>query len=329
MELHTLGVNGGYTQKDVTEVAKVFTGWTVAPPRDGGEFLYMDRRHEPGDKHVLGKTIHENGQQEGFEVLHMLATSPATAHFVSRKLAVRFVSDNPSPVLVDAMAKSYLTSHGDIREVMQTMLHSPEFWSRESYRAKIKTPLEYVVSSIRATQTDATHPQSLISALNQMGMPLYGMQPPTGYSNMATAWVNSAALLTRMNFGLALTSNKLPGLHCDLPAITGATGAAANANPTLDEAQLERVLLNGVVAEKTHQTVLAEMEKLPEQEQAAQNFAKKAQADNEADPLNSGEAARKNGNRAKAVNLNVSVVGSSESSIAAGLLLGSPDFQRK
>ena len=162
-----------------------------------------------------------------------------------------------------------------------------------------------------------------------MGMPLYGMQPPTGYSDMADAWVNSAALLTRMNFGLALTSNKLPGLRCELPQITGATGAAVNANPTLDEAQLERVLLNGVVGEKTHQTVLAEMKKLPEQEQAAQDFADKAKANTEADPLNTNLAVRKNPGKARAVNLNVSLVGSSESSIAAGLLLGSPDFQRK
>jgi uncharacterized protein (DUF1800 family) len=330
MELHTLGVNGGYTQQDVTEVAKVFTGWTVAPPREGGEFVYMDRRHEPGDKHVLGKTIHDDGQQEGFEVLHILATSPATAHFISRKLAVRFVSDNPSQELVNAMAKTFLSSHGDICKVMDTMLQSKEFWSRGTYRAKVKTPLEYVVSSVRATQTDATHPQALISTLNQMDMPLYGMQPPTGYSDVAAAWVNSAALLTRMNFGLALTSNKLPGLRCDLPELTGATSAATVANPLLDEAQLERSMLNGIVAPKTHETVIAEMQKLPEQEQAAQNFAANVRAESEADPLNQGMQVRKNGaGRARQVNLNVSLVGSSEASIAAGLLLGSPDFQRK
>lgn len=323
MELHTLGVNGGYTQQDVTEVAKVFTGWTIALPREGGSFQYMDRRHEPGDKHVLGKTIRENGQQEGFEVLHMLAGSPATAHFLSRKLAVRFVSDNPPPALVDAMAQAYLKSHGDIREVMKTMLQSPEFWSRDAYRAKVKTPLEYVVSSVRATQTDATHPQSLIASLNQMGMPLYGMQPPTGYSDMADVWVNSAALLTRMNFGLALASNKLPGLHCDVNAIaTGGSPDSRVEDPKVEEAKLEDVLLNGSVSPKTHDTVLTEMEKLPQQEQAQD-------APTDADPLLGGMAARKNGAGARNVNLNVSLSGVSESAVAAGLLLGSPDFQRK
>jgi len=329
MELHTLGVNGGYTQKDVTEVAKVFTGWTVEQPQAGGDFAYIDRRHEPGDKHLLGKTIHESGQQEGFEVLHILATSPATAHFISRKLAIRFVSDDPPKTLVDRMTKSYLSHHGDIREVLRTMFKSPEFWSRESYRAKVKTPLEYVVSSVRATDADATHPQALVSALNQMGMPLYGQQPPTGYAEVADTWVSSSALLMRMNFALALTADKLPGIHCDLPELTGATALAASASPGEDEARLEQVLLHRVVGEKTHATVLAEMQKLPEQEQNAAQFAEKAKAETQADPLGGGMLVRKNKPAAKQVNLNVSVVGASESSVAAGLLLGSPDFQRR
>jgi uncharacterized protein (DUF1800 family) len=332
MELHTLGVNGGYTQHDVTEVAKVFTGWGVNPPKDGGDFNYFDRRHEPGDKRVLGKAIRDNGQQEGFEVLHMLATSPATAHFISRKLAIRFVSDTPPPSLVDTMAKSYLSHHGDIREVLRTMFRSPEFWSRESYRAKVKTPLEYVVSSVRATDAEAIHPQGLIASLNQMGMPLYGMQPPTGYPATADAWVSSSALLMRMNFALALTANKLPGIHCDLPALTGETDATASAtaaSDVTDEAKLEQVLLHGVVAPKTHDTVLNEMQKLPEQEQAATAFADKAKADAQADPLGGGMLMKKNKPAAKAVNLNVAVIGATETSVAAGLLLGSPDFQRR
>jgi len=331
MELHTLGVNGGYTQKDVTEVAKVFTGWGVFPPKDGGDFSYYERRHEPGDKHVLGKTVQDNGQQEGFEVLHMLATSPATAHFISRKLAIRFVSDDPSPALVDRMAKSYLSHHGDIREVLLTMFKSPEFWSRANYRAKVKTPLEYVVSSVRATDAEAIHPQGLIAALNQMGMPLYGMQPPTGYSESTDAWVSSSELLMRMNFALALTANKLPGIHCDLPALIGtdAAGPANTETDRTDEARLERVLLHGGVAERTHETVLTEMQKLPEQEQAAAQFAAQAKADAQADPLGGGMLIRKNKPAAKAVNLNVAVVGATETSVAAGLLLGSPDFQRR
>jgi len=159
-----------------------------------------------------------------------------------------------------------------------------------------------------------------------MGMPLYGMQTPNGYSDMADGWVNSAALLTRMNFGLALAANKLPGLDCDLPAITGATGAATAADPAQDEARLEQLLLNGTVSDKTHQTVLSEMQKLPQQQAAAQNFVEKTAAD----PLDASlNVKKKERPQARQVNLNVSLVGASEANIAAGLLLGSPDFQRK
>ncbi len=151
MELHTLGVNGGYTQKDVTEVAKVFTGWTIDQPFRGGTFQFDERRHEPGSKTVLGQTIKENGMNEGLEVLHMLATSPATANFISTKLAVRFVSDDPPPALVDRMAQSFLASDGDIKTVLRTMFESPEFWAPAAQRAKVKTPLEFVVSAVRAS----------------------------------------------------------------------------------------------------------------------------------------------------------------------------------
>jgi hypothetical protein len=165
MELHTLGVNGGYTQQDVIEVAKCFTGWTIERPyaggggrngrygmQDGGqpgEFVYMPERHEPGNKTVLGHTIRDGGMNEGLEVLHILATSPATAHFVSQKLAVRFVSDTPPPALVDRMAATFLKTGGDMRAVLTTMFHSPEFWSPEVYRAKVKTPIEFLASALR------------------------------------------------------------------------------------------------------------------------------------------------------------------------------------
>ncbi|MGH9567242.1 MAG: DUF1800 domain-containing protein, partial [Candidatus Angelobacter sp.] len=180
MELHTLGVNGGYTQKDVTEVARVFTGWTLKDPRDGGEFFFDERKHEPGDKTVLGHRIKSHGEQEGLEVLHMLAHSPATAHFICTKLAVRFVSDNPSDALVNEMAQTFLKKDGDIREVMKAMLSSPEFWAADDYRAKIKTPLDFVASAARATGAEITNAAPLARQLQNMGMPLYGAQPPTG-----------------------------------------------------------------------------------------------------------------------------------------------------
>ena len=141
MELHTLSVNGGYSQKDVTEVAKVFTGWTLDQPRKGGDFRFEPRMHEPGDKIVLGHRIKQNGEREGFEVLHLLAHNPKTAHFISQKLAMRFVADDPPPALVDRMTQTFLKKNGDIREVMRTMFQSPEFWSPDAYRAKVKTPL--------------------------------------------------------------------------------------------------------------------------------------------------------------------------------------------
>jgi uncharacterized protein (DUF1800 family) len=147
MELHTLGVDGGYTQHDVIEVAKCFTGWAVSGPQDGWKFTFDPKRHEPGDKNVLGHVIHENGQQEGMEVLDILAHSPATAHFISTKLARRFVADNPPPALVDRMAQTFLSTDGDIREVLRTMFRSKEFWSTDVYRAKVKAPLEFVVSA--------------------------------------------------------------------------------------------------------------------------------------------------------------------------------------
>jgi uncharacterized protein (DUF1800 family) len=188
MELHTLGVNGGYTQKDVTEVAKVFTGWTINQPARGGEFQFDERRHEPGTKTVLGTTIKENGMNEGLEVLHMLATSPATAKFISTKLAVRFVSDDPPPALVDRMAQSFLSSDGDIKTVLRTMFESPEFWAPATERAKVKTPEEFVISAVRASGATVNSSLALVQALDKLGMPLYGMQTPNGYSWMSEAW---------------------------------------------------------------------------------------------------------------------------------------------
>ncbi len=256
MELHTLGVNGGYTQQDVTEVARVFTGWTLQDPREGGGFVFKPRLHEPGTKTVLGHKIKDNGEKEGLQVLDILAHSPATAKFISTKLAERFVSDNPPPSLVAAMSKTFLTTDGDLREVMRTMFRSPEFWAPEAYKAKVKTPLEFVASSIRASQADVTDPVPLIFALNRIGMPLYGMQPPTGYSSKADAWVNSAALLARMNFALGLVNNQIYGTSFDMAKLTGSLPTAApGSDPYQVQLALEQVLLDGNVSAQTHKTI--------------------------------------------------------------------------
>jgi uncharacterized protein (DUF1800 family) len=249
MELHTLGVDGGYTQKDVTELAKVLTGWSIEQPQLGGGFRFNERAHEPGDKYVLGRKISEHGEKEGEEMLDVLAHHPSTARFISRKLAMRFVADNPPPSLVDRMAETFLKKDGDIREVLRTLFTSPEFWASETYRAKMKTPFEFVASAARASGADIQNALPLVGTLNRMGMPLYAMQPPTGYSMKAEAWVNSSALLNRMNFALQLASGKLPGASVDPQGlIPGPAPADSQAALTA----LEKSILAGDISAQTH-----------------------------------------------------------------------------
>ena len=292
LELHTLSVNGGYSQRDVTEVAKVFTGWTIGRPFEGMSFRYDPRMHEPGPKFVLGHRIKPKGEDEGREILHMLATSPQTAHFISVKLAQRFVSDDPSAALVDRMAKTFQKKKGDIREVLSTLFHSPEFWSDGTYRAKVKTPLEFVASAVRATGASVDDAWPLVRQLNNMGMPLYGAQPPTGYSMKADTWVSSSALLNRMNFALALTSGKVRGVRVDSVQLAGGTSPPPDATATLST--MEDKILASDVSKETHDSIVAQLAA------PAKNADKKDKA---AKP--------------------------SDASTMAGLLLGSPEFQRR
>jgi uncharacterized protein (DUF1800 family) len=215
MELHTLGVDGGYTQDDVTQMARIFTGWTIQPLDQGWGFMFDPKKHDPGAKMVLGKSVPENGVNEGMQMLDMLSKNPATAKFISTKLARRFVADDPPPTLVKQMAKTFLDSDGDIKEVLRTMFRSKEFWSVAVYRKKVKTPLEFVTSAIRATGTQVQNPMPIVQALNKMGMPLYQMQPPTGYSTKAEAWMNSDALLERLNFSVSLAGGSMGGINFD------------------------------------------------------------------------------------------------------------------
>jgi len=288
MELHTLGVNGGYTQQDVTEVARVFTGWTLKQPNLGGGFTFEERTHEPGDKTVLGHRIKPKGEKEGFEVLHILAHHPSTAKFVCTKLAVRFVADDPPQALVDRMAQTFLKKDGNIREVLKTMLDSPEFWAPDAYRAKVKTPLEFVVSAVRASGAEVTDAMPIAHQLQNMGMPLYAAQPPTGYSMKADAWVNSSALLGRMNFALALTSGKVKGVQVDSEKLPGPN------DPEQTLTALENALLSGDVSKQTNDVIAARLQ-------------------------DSKISRRKLDDPARPPNIN----------LIAGLLLGSPEFQRR
>ncbi len=352
MELHTLGVQcevsadrpvsdlpkscgQGYTQKDVTEVAQVLTGWTIDRPYRGGEYNFEQRRHEPGSKTVLGTTISEDGEREGLQVLHMLATSPATAQFISNKLAIRFVSDTPPQALVDRMAQSFVASKGDIKTVLRTMFNAPEFWAPEVYRAKVKTPLEFVTSAVRASNADVVNAIPLVQALDKLGMPLYGMQTPNGYSWMAEPWVSTSALVSRMNFALVLSGNRLPGTRTDWPQyLAGSPGNSllkpASFNPSepdeltmLKEKKLEALLLGQPVSDRTRETVLQQFQDATAQQQAEKNFPIKA-TDPEmmAGALPGGSMAYLE-DRPKAVPVD------QQAATMAGLLLGSPEFQRR
>jgi uncharacterized protein (DUF1800 family) len=291
MELHTLGVDGGYTQKDVTEVARCFTGWTMDKPRQYADFKFDERLHDPDPKYVLGKKIHVGGMKDGEQVIELLVRHPSTAKFISTKLARRFVSDNPPPSLVNRMAETFKSGDGDIRAVLKTMIWSPEFWSRDAYRAKIKTPFELVVSAARATGSDVDTPLPLVQWIGRIGEPLYQCQPPTGYADKAEAWVNTGALLNRLNYSLALAGNKMRGTRTDVTSLLG-MDSSADAKVALDRAV--QVFLGGHAAPTTVETLQKQLEN-PQVLQAKLD-----------DPQ-------------KQVDLGV----------VAGLVLGAPEFQRR
>src|SRR6185503_4083253 len=257
MELHTLGVEGGYSQKDVQEVARCLTGWTLDRPRQGTQFMFREFMHDNGEKTVLGHKIPAGGGiKDGEMVIDILAHHPSTAKFISTKLVRRFVSDTPPPALVDRVAQVYLKSDGDIREMLRTIFTSPEFYSKEAYRAKIKSPFELAVSAIRAVGGEMNNPLMVTQFISKMGQPLYRYQPPTGYPDKAEQWVNTGALLERLNFGLALSANKLRGTTVDLKRIAPET-AGKNTTQTLDQAIA--LLLNKDVSPQTRAVLEKQM----------------------------------------------------------------------
>ena len=206
MELHTLGVDGGYTQQDVVELARILTGWTIDLPRQGGSFIFRPAMHDTGTKTLLGTTFGSAGELEGERALDLLAAHPSTARHIAFKLAQRFVADEPPQALVDRATKTFRDTKGNLREVTRTILTSPEFLGTEFRRAKVKTPLEFVASAVRATGATLVNAQPLVTALQNLGMPLYGSQPPTGYDTTAVSWVNTGALVARLNFAVDIVS---------------------------------------------------------------------------------------------------------------------------
>jgi uncharacterized protein (DUF1800 family) len=255
MELHTLGVDGGYTQRDVQEVARAFTGWTIANPRQGGGFQFSPRMHDQGEKIVLGQRIPAGGGRgDGDRVLDILASHPSTARFIATKLARRFISDDPPAALVGRAAARFTATGGNIREVLRVIVTSAEFSAPASQRVKVKTPFEFVVSAIRATGTDVSNALPVVQAMRGLGMPLYGSQPPTGYPDRADAWVNTGALLGRMNFAVALTSGSLDGRRGRVAAARAPVPTtAANLDATRDS--IVKDVLGGQLTSSTRATV--------------------------------------------------------------------------
>ena len=329
MELHTVGVNGGYTQHDVTELAKVFTGWTVGK-RYGEEVpsqaQYDPTRHEPGDKMLMGNKIKDNGQKEGIEALRLLAASPQCARFISTKLAVRFVSDDPPPAMVDRMTQTFLKTRGNIPQVLLAMVNSPEFFTAPTYRVKLKTPLDFVVSAVRATAAQVDSTAGMAAAIGQLGMPLYGMQTPNGYSMKAEAWNSTTQLVSRMNFAMALATNRVAGLHADPDALlhsdtaSGSSAATAALSPLEKTQALEAVLLHDPVSDRTQQLILAQVS--TDRRQQTSELRQVTAIRNNGDPLQ----IRPADPAAKPLDPTAS---DPQATLATGLILGSPEFQRR
>jgi uncharacterized protein (DUF1800 family) len=291
MELHTIGVDAGYTQQDVIQMAECLTGWTIHEPRRDPQFFFDEKVHAEGKKIVMGRTFNYGGEKDGEEALKMLASRPATAKFISTELARHFVSDNPPPALVERMAKSFESSNGDIRTVLKTMIYSPEFWSKDAYRAKVKTPFELVASTARALNAEVTITLPLTQWIGRMGEPLYLCQPPTGYLDTSETWVNTGALLSRLNFSLAFAGDKMGGATVDLKSMLG---DEASKDPNAALARSVQEFLDGQVAPSTQDTLQARL-KDPQILQASLD-----------DPV-------------KEVN----------EGLIVGLVLGTPEFQRR
>lgn len=291
MELHTVGVDAGYTQQDVIEMAKCLTGWTISEPRRDPQFVFKPEFHTDGKKIVMGRTIDYGGERDGEEALKMLANDPRTAKFISTEIARHFVSDNPPAGLVNRMAANYLETTGDIRSVLRTMIYSPEFWSKAAYRAKVKTPFELVASTARALNADVTISLPMAQWVGRMGEPLFQCQPPTGYSDKASTWVNTGALLNRLNFALAFASGKMPGASVNLRPMFGADAAT---DPEMALSRSIDLFLQGQIDAPTKQTLEARL---------ADPQILQASLDDPVKEVNEG--------------------------LLAGLVLGTPEFQRR
>jgi len=263
LELHTLGVDGGYTQQDVIEVARIFTGWSIEPPERGAGFVFRDWAHDHGTKHVFGLTFHDDEKDEGVRLLKFLAMQHATMHHVSAKLCARFVADEPPDGCVDAAVAAWQKTRGDIRAVLRTIFTSPDFWSPQVVRSKVKTPFEFVVSAVRAVSADPDTTPRLAQVVARLGEPLYQQPAPTGYAETEAHWVNSGALLARMNAAVALAGGRLPGIDANLDGVIPATTDHSQLIDMVDERILGRTM-----SVHTRSAILEQLADVPDPLQA-------------------------------------------------------------
>ncbi len=327
MELHTLGVDGGYTQKDVTEVAKALTGWAVVPllkdapqrkilDRAGanqiekrgfvreGDFIFRADKHDESTKQILGKSFDaKDGYQEGLAVLSLLSNHPSTAKFVCKKLATRFVSDKPSDALVQKMADRFLKTNGNIKEVLITMVNSVEFWQTDALREKIKSPFELVISAVRATNADLRQPFQVFNWCSRMGQRFYYYQAPTGFPDKAGFWINTGSLLNRMNFGLAFATGKIPGINVNLLSLN------QNHEPESAEAALN-IYSHLLLPERNQEENIKRLSIMLSDKTVADKIA--AASD-----------------KHTAVAMTYQTGNNSTVSQVTGVIIGSPEFQRK
>lgn len=347
MELHTLGVDGGYSQKDIVEVARAFTGWTIADPRgyrraaagmitgeedkriarlrrqagvpddiDSGEFYFNAGFHDKDSKIILGQKVDEGGVKDGLKVIDILVKHPSTAKFIAKKLANKFVSDTPSDALVGRVAEAFTKSSGDIKTTLRALFSDKEFFAPENYRAKIKTPFELAVSSVRALGGDTNAGPAMLAMLNKLGEVPYGYQAPTGYPDTAEDWVNTGALLERLNFAVAIASNRIPGTRVDLKEYD-----TKDKSKILDRAIAE--ILDGEVSPATRSSLLKQIEQpLPEVK------AGNELDDNVEEVPNMRAAGQQGGNRNRQARL-LEPSGNADVFKVVSLVLGTPEFQRQ
>lgn len=345
MELHTLGVDGGYTQADIVEVAKAFTGWTIADPRgyrraaastidgteekrlarlqraagipedvDSGEFYFNTRWHDPNPKKILGQTVNEGGIKDGLKVIDILVSRPQTAKFIARKLAVKFVSDNPSEAFVGRIADAFQKSKGDIKTTLKAIFTDKEFFAPETYRSKIKSPFELAVSSIRALGGNTNASPAFLAMLNKLGEVPYGYQAPTGYPDTAEDWVNTGALLERLNFAVAIASNRVPGTRVDLKDFS-----TTDKVKTLDRAIAE--ILDGDISAASKANLMKQLEQPLPDVKAGKELSEEVEVPNMRTPGQQGGQNR----QARLLN----PTGNPDVFKAVSLVLGTPEFQRQ